>query len=67
MSYKVIDEYVDMRNVEVDIIVINAVGILYKLYWQSYVSYIGGGFSNGGIHNIMEPAVASNPVIFCRN
>ena len=67
MSYKVIDEYVDMRNVEVDIIVINAVGILYKLYWQSYVSYIGGGFSNGGIHNIMEPAVASNPVIFGNN
>ena len=67
LSYKVIDEYVDMRNVEVDIIVINAVGILYKLYWQSYVSYIGGGFSNGGIHNIMEPAVASNPVIFGRN
>ena len=67
LSYKVIDEYVDMRNVEVDIIVINAVGILYKLYWQSYVSYIGGGFSNGGIHNIMEPAVARNPVIFGRN
>ena len=42
-------------------------GILYKLYWQSYASYIGGGFSIGGIHNIMEPAVASNPVIFGKN
>jgi len=67
LSYRVIDEYCDMRNIEEDIIIINAVGILYKLYWQSYISYVGGGFSNGGIHNIMEPAVASNPVIFGKN
>ncbi len=67
LSYKVIDRYLDMNNVEEDVIIVNAVGILYKLYWQSYVSYIGGGFSIGGIHNIMEPAVASNPVIFGRN
>ena len=67
LSYKVIDRYLDMKNIEEDVIIVNAVGILYKLYWQSYVSYIGGGFSIGGIHNIMEPAVASNPVIFGRN
>ncbi len=67
LSYRVIDEYCDMRNIEEDVIIINAVGILYKLYWQSYISYVGGGFSNGGIHNIMEPAVASNPVIFGKN
>ena len=66
-SYKVIDRYLDMKNIEEDVIIVNAVGILYKLYWQSYVSYIGGGFSIGGIHNIMEPAVASNPVIFGKN
>ena len=67
LSYKVIDRYLDMTNIEEDVIIVNAVGILYKLYWQSYVSYIGGGFSIGGIHNIMEPAVASNPVIFGNN
>ena len=37
-----------------------------KLYWLSIITYIGGGFSNG-IHNIMEPAVASNPIIFGPN
>ena len=67
LSYKVIDRYLDMKNIEEDVIIVNAVGILYKLYWQSYASYIGGGFSIGGIHNIMEPAVASNPVIFGKN
>ena len=57
----------DMNKIEVDIIIVNTVGILYKLYWQSYISYVGGGFSSEGIHNIMEPAVASNPIIFGKN
>ena len=37
--------------------------VFIKLYWLSIITYIGGGFSSG-IHNIMEPAVASNPVVF---
>ena len=46
-----------------EIIIVGEVGFLSKLYWLSIITYIGGGFSSG-IHNIMEPAVASNPVIF---
>ncbi len=57
----------DLRNIEASVIIVNAVGILYKLYWQAYIAYVGGGFSKGGIHNIMEPAVAGNPVIFGPN
>ena len=45
------------------IIIVGGVGFLADLYWLSTISYIGGGFSTG-IHNIMEPAIASNPVIF---
>ena len=45
------------------IIIIGKVGFLANLYWSSIITYIGGGFSTG-IHNIMEPAIASNPVIF---
>tara|TARA_B100000809_G_scaffold231203_1_gene246185 strand:- start:422 stop:1696 length:1275 start_codon:yes stop_codon:yes gene_type:complete len=67
LSYKIIDAYMDLRNIEQNIIIVNTVGILYKLYWQAYIAYIGGGFSNNGIHNIMEPAVAGNPVIFGPN
>ena len=67
LSYKIIDAYMDLRNIEQNIIIVNTVGILYKLYWQAYIAYIGGGFSNNGIHNIMEPAVAGNSVIFCPN
>ena len=66
-SYKTVDTYMDLRNIEASIIIINTVGILYKLYWQAYIAYVGGGFSKNGIHNIMEPAVAGNPVIFGPN
>ena len=45
------------------IIIVGRVGFLADLYWLSTISYIGGGFSSG-IHNIMEPAIASNPVVF---
>ena len=45
------------------VIIVGGIGILADLYWLSTISYIGGGFSTG-IHNIMEPAIASNPVIF---
>ena len=56
----------DLESIESSkkgIIIVGEVGFLSKLYWLSIITYIGGGFSSG-IHNIMEPAVASNPVVF---
>ena len=45
------------------LVVVGIVGVLSRLYWQSSIAYIGGGFSTG-IHNVMEPAVAGIPVLF---
>ena len=45
------------------IIILNAVGHLSKLYWFGQLAFIGGGMSSG-IHNVMEPAVAGLPTIF---
>jgi 3-deoxy-D-manno-octulosonic-acid transferase len=67
LSSIVVEDYIDLSKLKEQIIIINTVGILYKLYWQAHISYIGGGFSKNGIHNIMEPAVASNPIIFGPN
>ena len=56
----------DIKSIESskqEIIIVGEIGFLSKLYWLSIITYIGGGFTSG-IHNIMEPAVASNPVIF---
>ena len=67
LSSIVIEDYIDISQLNEKVVIVNKMGILYKLYWQAYIVYIGGGFSKNGIHNIMEPAVASNPVIFGPN
>ncbi len=45
------------------IILIDSVGILVALYKYAHIVYIGGSFKQG-IHNVLEPAVFGNPVIF---
>ena len=42
---------------------ISKIGVLYNLYWDCQIAYVGGGFSKG-IHNIMEPSIAGIPIIF---
>ena len=49
-----------------DVLVIDSVGILSKLYRFATIAYIGGGFGNG-IHNIQEPVTFGVPVIFGPN
>lgn len=46
-----------------NVLVVNAMGLLNKVYHYADVTYIGGGF-NSGIHNCLEPAVYLKPVIF---
>ncbi len=45
-----------------DILVIDVVGILSKIYRYGNLAYIGGGFG-AGIHNTLEPAAYHLPVI----
>jgi 3-deoxy-D-manno-octulosonic-acid transferase len=48
---------------ETDVLWIDNVGMLSRLYHYATLVYIGGGFGSG-IHNTQEPAVYGNPVIF---
>lgn len=48
-------------------LVIDNVGILSRLYQYATVTYVGGGFSKDGIHNILEAAVWGKPVLFGPN
>ena len=66
-TFKVIDSYQNFKTFSEKFIIVNKVGFLSKLYMQTSITYIGGGFSKSGIHNIIEPAAASNPVIFGPN
>ncbi len=49
---------------EAQTIIIDNIGMLSKLYQLATVAYIGGGFNDSGIHNILEAAVYGKPVIF---
>ena len=47
-----------------NVLIINTMGMLSKLYRWSTVSYIGGGFNKSGIHNILEAAVYGKITVF---
>lgn len=49
-----------------NVVIINAVGLLAKLYKDSQIAYIGGSFGKG-VHNVLEPAVFGMPVLFGPN
>jgi 3-deoxy-D-manno-octulosonic-acid transferase len=57
--------YSKMNNEKTNnnILIIDVFGILKHLYKYSKISYIGGGF-NKGIHNIIEPAIHGNFLLF---
>lgn len=47
----------------VDVVLVDRVGVLAELYAHADVAYVGGAFTSG-VHNVMEPAIASLPVLF---
>ncbi len=47
-----------------NVLIIDNIGLLSKLYCYSTISYIGGGFGADGVHNVLEAAVYGKPVVF---
>jgi 3-deoxy-D-manno-octulosonic-acid transferase len=45
-------------------LIIDNVGMLSRLYKKATITYVGGGFGDDGLHNILEAAVYGKPVIF---
>jgi len=45
-----------------DVLIIDNIGMLTKIYNYADISYVGGGFTTG-LHNTLEPAVFGIPVI----
>jgi 3-deoxy-D-manno-octulosonic-acid transferase len=56
-------EMKDENLIDYDVLILDTVGLLTKVYSYANVAYVGGGFGKEGIHNILEPAVFSIPVI----
>jgi 3-deoxy-D-manno-octulosonic-acid transferase len=50
-----------------NVFVIDTIGILTKIYSYGTIAYVGGGFGNPGIHNILEPATFGIPIVIGPN
>lgn len=48
-------------------LIVDTIGMLSRLYSYGHINYVGGGFTNDGIHNILEAAVWGKPIIIGDN
>jgi len=48
----------------INVLIIDNMGMLSRLYHYAAICYVGGGFGGDGIHNILEAAVYGRPVVF---
>ncbi len=55
------------RDYSAQVFILNTIGILTKVYNYADVSYVGGGFGKGGLHNVLEPATFGLPLIIGPN
>lgn len=51
-------------NADVNTLIIDNIGMLSRLYRYATVTFIGGGFGEDGVHNVLEAAVYGKPVVF---
>jgi len=47
---------------DADVLIIDTIGLLTKIYSYADIAYVGGGFATG-LHNTLEPAIFGIPVI----
>jgi len=45
------------------VLIIDNIGMLARLYYYAQICYVGGGFGDDGVHNVLEAAVFGKPVI----
>jgi len=46
------------------VLIIDNIGMLSRLYKYATIAYVGGGFGDDGVHNVLEAAVYGKPVVF---
>lgn len=58
--------YSDLTGHSTDkkVLIIDNMGMLSSIFAYGTIAYIGGGFNEDGIHNVLEPAVFGLPVLF---
>ena len=56
-------EKANKKLADFDVFIIDTIGILTKIYSIADIAYVGGGFGNPGVHNILEPATFGVPIV----
>ncbi|SUX47744.1 3-deoxy-D-manno-octulosonic acid transferase [Chryseobacterium indoltheticum] len=62
--YSELEYYPTLQPSNPQTLIIDSIGLLSKLYSYADVAIVGGGFHEAGLHNILEAATFSVPVIF---
>lgn len=50
-----------------NVFIIDTIGILTKIYSYADIAFVGGGFGNPGVHNLLEPATFGVPIVIGPN
>lgn len=59
---QLLSEYIQTRTENTEVLLVDSIGLLTKIYGYADLAYVGGGFATG-LHNTLEPAVFRIPVL----
>jgi len=50
-----------------DVLIVDAIGYLTRIYNYADLAYVGGGMGTAGLHNVLEPATFGVPIVIGKN
>ncbi len=63
-SIEIKDSEQTIEKISPNVLIIDNVGMLSRLYHYADIAYVGGAFGAGGVHNVLEAAVYGKPVFY---
>lgn len=57
----------ELERKDCPVLVLDTVGMLSRCYAYGSIAYVGGGMGTSGLHNILEPASESIPIMIGKN
>ena len=62
--YSELEQTTNHKPQTTNVLIIDNIGMLSRLYKYATITYVGGGFGGDGVHNVLEAAVYGKPVVF---
>jgi 3-deoxy-D-manno-octulosonic-acid transferase len=63
-KHSVLYSKIDTATNDINVVIIDNIGMLSTLYRYATICFVGGGFGGDGVHNVLEAAVYHKPVVF---